>query len=73
MKVMPSLLVTQMKNSAMDSQQCGIQEDATCRVDSICCCNVDDQGDDDYTPKAVISSINVNNIDMKGTKLMTWI
>ena len=23
----------------MDSQQCGIQKDATCRVDSICCFN----------------------------------
>lgn len=30
-----------------DSQQCGIQEDATCRVDFISGCKVGDEGDND--------------------------
>ena len=40
---------------------------ATCRVDSICCCNVGDEGDNDDTVKAVISNINVANIETEGT------
>ena len=31
----------------MDSQQYEIQEDAMCKVDSICCCNVGEERDDD--------------------------
>ena len=37
----------------MDSQQCGIQKDATCRVDSICCFNISDEGNDDDTANTV--------------------
>ena len=47
----------------MDSQQCGIQEDSTCRADSICSCTVGDEGDDGDTANIVISSINVDNIE----------
>ena len=42
----------------MDSRQCGIQEDTTCRVDSICSCNIGDEGDNDDTANT-ISSINI--------------
>ena len=41
----------------MDSQQQGIQEDAMCRVDSICSCNASDEGDDDNTANNVSSRI----------------
>ena len=51
----------------MDSQQCGNQEDATCRVDSTCFCNIDDKGDDDCTANTVSSSINMDNIQTEGT------
>ena len=51
----------------MDSQQCKIQEDATCRVDSICVCNVGDKGDDDDKANTVSSSINVDNIETEST------
>ena len=56
-KVIPLLLVTQMKNIAMDSQQQGIQEDATCRADSICSCNASNEGDDEDTANNVSSSM----------------
>ena len=48
----------------MDLQQCGIQEDAMCRVDSICGCNVGDKGDNDNT---VNRSTDVDNIETEGT------
>ena len=52
----------------MDSQQYGIQEDTTCRVDSTCGCNVGDEGDDDDdTANTASSSINVDNIEIEGT------
>ena len=52
----------------MDSQQCGIQEDTTCRVDSTCGCNIGDEGDDDDdTANTTSSSINVDNIEIEGT------
>ena len=51
----------------MDSQQCKIQEDAICRVDSICICNVGDKGDDDDTANTISSSINVDNIETEST------
>ena len=38
-----------------------------CRVDSICFCNVGDEGDDDNTANTVSSSINVDNIETEGT------
>ena len=37
------------------------------RVDSICYCNVGDEGDNDNTAKAVISNINVDNVKTEGT------
>ena len=51
----------------IDSQQCGIQEDTTCRVDSICCCNVDDEENDDNIANTINSSINVCYSKMEGT------
>ena len=44
----------------MDSQQPGIQEDSMCRVDSICGCNIGDEGDNDDTANTVSSSTNVD-------------
>ena len=51
----------------MDSQQHRIQEDTTCRVDSICTCNVVDEGDDDDTANTISNSVNVDNIETEGT------
>ena len=36
-----------------------------CRVDSICGCNVGDEGDNDDTANTISSSISVNNIKQK--------
>ena len=38
-----------------------------CRVDSICSCNVGDEGDNDDTANTVSSSINMDNIATEGT------
>ena len=51
----------------MDSQQCGIQKDATCREDSICCFNISDEGNDDDTANTISSSINIRNLKTEGT------
>ena len=51
----------------MDSQQCGIQEDTSCRVNSICGCNVGDEGGDDNLANTISSSISVDDIGMGGT------
>ena len=51
----------------MDSQQCGIQEDAMCRMYSICYCSVGDKGDNDDTANTVSSNISMDNIEIEGT------
>ena len=53
----------------MDSQQHGMEFKKVphYRVDSICCCNVGDEGDNDDTAKVVISNINVDNIETEDT------
>ena len=51
----------------MDLQQCGIQEDAMRRVDSICGCNVGDKGDNDNTVNTISSNTNMDNIETEGT------
>ena len=52
----------------MNSQQHRIQEDTkcltTCRVKSICSCNVGDEGDDDDTANSASSSINTETEDI---------
>ena len=45
-----------------DSQQRKLQEDTMCRVDSICGCNIGDEGNDDNTLKSPSSNINMDNI-----------
>ena len=57
----------------MDSQQQGIQEDATCRVDSNCSCNASDEGDDEDTANNVSSNINMDNIETYGTGIISSI
>ena len=51
----------------MNLQQHRIQEDTkclnTCRMESICSCNVGDEGDDDDTANSASSSINVDNTE----------
>ena len=51
----------------MDSQQHGFQKDAMCRVDSICGCNIGDEGGYDNTANTFSSSINMGNIEAEGT------
>ena len=51
----------------MDSQQHGTQGDtmclATCRVESICGCNVGDKGDHNNTANITSSSVNVDTAE----------
>ena len=47
----------------MDSQQCKIQEDVMCRMDSIFGCNVGDEEGDNNTANFISNSINVHNIE----------
>ena len=42
-----------------NSRQCGVQEDTVCTVDSICSCNIGDEGDNDDTANTISSSINI--------------
>ena len=42
-------------------------KDSTHRVDSICDCNVGDEGGDDDTANTINTSINVGNIETKDT------
>ena len=49
----------------MDSQQHGIQEGTTCRVDSICGCNVGDEGDDDDTANTIRRGIIMDNTEIE--------
>ena len=51
----------------MDIQQHRNQEDATCRVNSICCNNLGDEGYNNDTANTVSSSTNMDNIEMEGT------
>ena len=51
----------------MDLQQHRIQEDGTCRVDSICGCNVGDKVDHDDTADTISNSKNMDNIETEGT------
>ena len=57
-----------MKSWKTDSQQCGIQEDSMCRVDSISDCNIHRgyKGDSDDTTNTT-SSINMDDIETEGT------
>ena len=57
----------------MDSQQHEFQEDAMCRVDSICGCNIGDEGDYDVTANTFSSSINMGNIEAEGTGTVSGI
>ena len=49
----------------MDLQQRRIHEDSVCGVDSICDCNIGDEGDSDNTANTISSSKNVDIIDCK--------
>ena len=57
----------------MDSQQHGVQEDATCIVDSNCGCNIGDEGNDDNTANTIGNSMNVDNIETEGTSTISSI
>ena len=54
----------------MDLQQHGIQEDTTSRLDSICCCNIGDKGDDNNITNTISSSINMDNVRQKVLALL---
>ena len=51
----------------IDSQQHGFQKVAMCKVDSICSCNIGDEGGYDNTANTFSSSINMGNIEAEGT------
>ena len=51
----------------MESQQCEIQEDVMCTVDSIFGCNIGDEEGDDNTANSISNSINVDNIETEST------
>ena len=69
MKVIPLLLVAQIKSSKqwIHSNAEFKKTPLTCRVDSIGGCNVGDKGDDDNTANTVSSSINMDNLETEST------